>query len=141
MRRRFQPAPKHVKRRPAERHDRRENSLAAARHRGYPRSNLRPCREDLSDLPQHHREGRADTLQEFRTHIPLDICEVPTGTAVFEWNIPLEWNIHDACIKNGRGEKVVDFAKSNLHDMSYSVPVRQPMPLSELKARIYTVPD
>jgi aminopeptidase-like protein len=91
-------------------------------------------------LPQHHREGRADTLQELRTHIPLDIREVPTGTAVFDWNIPLEWNIHDACIKNGRGEKVVDFAKSNLHDMSYSLPVRQLMPLSELKARIYTVP-
>ena len=67
--------------------------------------------------------------------------EVPTGTAVFDWIIPREWNIRDAYIKNERGEKIVDFARSNLHVMSYSVPVRQRISLAELKQHLHTLPD
>ena len=67
--------------------------------------------------------------------------EVPTGTPVFDWTIPREWNIRDAYIKNERGEKIVDFAQSNLHVMSYSVPVRQRISLAELKKHVYTLPD
>jgi len=85
--------------------------------------------------------GVRNTLQEIRKHIPLEIHEVPTGTAVFDWTIPREWNIRDAYIKNARGEKVVEFAMSNLHVMSYSVPVRKVMSLSELKGHIYTLPS
>jgi aminopeptidase-like protein len=86
-------------------------------------------------------DGVRNTLQEIRKHIPLEIHEVPTGTAVFDWTIPREWNIRDAYIKNARGEKVVEFAMSNLHVMSYSVPVRKVMSLSELKGHIYTLPS
>jgi aminopeptidase-like protein len=86
-------------------------------------------------------DGVRETLREINAHIALDIHEVPTGTAVFDWTIPREWNIRDAYIKNGRGEKVVDFQKSNLHVMSYSVPVRKQMPLVELKRHLYTLPD
>jgi aminopeptidase-like protein len=86
-------------------------------------------------------DGVRETLREVNAHIALDIHEVPTGTAVFDWIIPREWNIRDAYIKNGRGERVVDFQKSNLHVMSYSVPVRKQMPLVELKRHLYTLPD
>jgi aminopeptidase-like protein len=85
--------------------------------------------------------GVRETLHELRKHIPLDIHEVPTGTPVFDWTIPREWNIRDAYIKNERGEKVVDFAKSNLHVMSYSIPVRHRISLSELKEHLYTLPS
>jgi len=85
-------------------------------------------------------EGVRHTLHELGKHIALQIKEVPTGTAVFDWTIPREWNIRDAYIKNERGEKVVDFAKSNLHVMSYSVPVRRRIPLSELKDHLHTLP-
>ena len=81
------------------------------------------------------------TLRELRKHIALEIHEVPTGTEVFDWTIPREWNVRDAYIKNEHGEKVVDFARSNLHVMSYSVPVRQRISLSELKEHLYTLPD
>jgi aminopeptidase-like protein len=66
---------------------------------------------------------------------------VPTGAAAFDWIIPPEWNIREGYIKNQRGEKVVDFARSNLHVMSYSVPVRRRMTLAELKQHVYTLPD
>jgi aminopeptidase-like protein len=85
--------------------------------------------------------GVRETLREIKAHIALDIHEVPTGTAVFDWTIPREWNIRDAYIKNRRGEKIVDFQKSNLHVMSYSVPVRKRMSLVELKGHLYTLPD
>src|SRR5215510_14128503 len=86
-------------------------------------------------------DGVRETLGEIGRHIALVYHEVPTGTAVFDWTIPREWNIHDAYIKNERGEKIVDFARSNLHVMSYSVPVRRRISLDELKRHIHTLPD
>jgi aminopeptidase-like protein len=86
-------------------------------------------------------DGVRQTLREIAAHIPLDIHEVPTGTSALDWTVPREWNIRDAWIKDARGEKIVDFNRSNLHVMSYSVPVRQRMSLAELKAHIYTLPD
>jgi aminopeptidase-like protein len=86
-------------------------------------------------------DGVRETLAAIRAHIELEVHEVPTGTAVFDWVIPKEWNIRDAYIKNERGEKIVDFKQSNLHVMSYSVPVRQRLSLAELKQHVYTLPD
>ncbi len=71
--------------------------------------------------------GVRQTLREIGSHLALEVHEVPTGTEVFDWTIPREWNIRDAYIKNGAGDKIVDFAQSNLHVMSYSVPVRTRM--------------
>ena len=85
--------------------------------------------------------GVRETLRTISAHIKLEVHEVPTGTQVFDWVIPREWNIRDAYIKNERGEKILDFARSNLHVMSYSVPVRQRISLAELKQHVYTLPD
>jgi len=86
-------------------------------------------------------DGVRQTLREVAAHIDLDIHEVPTGTQVLDWTVPREWNVRDAYIKDERGEKIVDFNRSNLHVMSYSVPVRRRMSLSELKLHVHTVPD
>jgi aminopeptidase-like protein len=86
-------------------------------------------------------EGVRRTLREIGAHLPLEVHEVPTGTEVFDWIIPREWNIRDAYIKNGAGEKIVDFAQSNLHVMSYSLPVRKRVSLAELKEHLHTLPE
>ena len=57
---------------------------------------------------------------------------------MFDWTIPREWNIRDAYISNSGGDKIVDFAQSNLHVMSYSVPVRKHLSLAELKKITFT---
>ena len=84
--------------------------------------------------------GVRQTLSQIGTHVALDTYEVPTGTKVFDWTIPREWNIRDAYIKDSRGEKVVDFTRSNLHVVSYSVPVHKHVPLAELSQHVHTLP-
>ncbi len=86
-------------------------------------------------------DGVRQTLREVGAHIAIDIHEVPTGTAVLDWTVPREWNIRDAYIKNERGDRIVDFHRSNLHVMSYSVPVRRRLSLAELKRHVHTLPD
>jgi aminopeptidase-like protein len=85
--------------------------------------------------------GFRETLSMIGCRIPLEIHEVPTGTPVFDWTVPKEWNIGDAYVKDMRGERVIDFRKSNLHVMSYSVPVKTTLPLSELKKHLFTLPE
>ena len=85
--------------------------------------------------------GVRETLRLIQKHVPLSVHEVPSGTPVFDWTVPLEWNISDAYVKNSRGERVVDFLKSNLHVMSYSIPVRKTLSLAELKPHLFSLPD
>jgi aminopeptidase-like protein len=85
--------------------------------------------------------GVRETLNKIKQHIPLNISEVPTGTKVFDWEVPKEWNINDAYIKNSKGEKIVDFKKSNLHVLNYSIPIHKKISLTELKKHIFTLPE
>lgn len=86
-------------------------------------------------------DGVRQTLDQISEQIPLVVHEVPTGTRVFDWVVPKEWNIRDAYIKDPDGNKVVDFKKSNLHVVSYSVPVRKRISLAELRKHLHTLPD
>jgi len=86
-------------------------------------------------------DGVRQTLARIRERIPLQIHEVPSGTQVFDWSVPREWNIRDAWVKNAAGEKVIDFKKSNLHVLNYSIPIHQKMPLSQLRAHLFTLPE
>ena len=86
-------------------------------------------------------DGFRETMCLIKQHIPLTIREVPTGTKVYDWTVPKEWNIKDAYVKNSKGEKVIDFQESNLHVVSYSVPVKKKMPLKELKEHLFTLPE
>ena len=82
--------------------------------------------------------GVRETLRILREQIPIEIREVPSGTQVFDWTVPREWNIRDAWIKNPAGERIVDFQKLNLHVVSYSVPINRRMRLAELKDHLFT---
>lgn len=85
--------------------------------------------------------GVRQTLQRIKQIIPLQVHEVPTGTKVFDWTVPREWNVQDAYVKNPAGEKVIDFRRSNLHLLHYSTPIRQTIPLSELKQHLFSIPE
>ena len=85
-------------------------------------------------------DGVRDTLEAVGRRIPLELNEVPSGTAVLDWTVPDEWNISDAYIaKDGR--RVVDFQESNLHVVSYSEPLRASMSLAELRPHLHALPE
>lgn len=85
-------------------------------------------------------DGVRETLRILREIVPLEIVEVPSGTAVLDWAVPPEWNIRAAWIANDRGERIVDMQRSNLHVVSYSTPVRARMSLAELRPHLHTLP-
>src|SRR5262245_12929522 len=76
--------------------------------------------------------GVRRTLGIVGRHIGLDLHEVPTGTKVLDWTVPKEWNLHDAWVTDPAGQRVIDVRDSNLHVVSYSIPVDQTMSLAEL---------
>ncbi|UCF17550.1 MAG: DUF2172 domain-containing protein, partial [Phycisphaerales bacterium] len=86
-------------------------------------------------------EGFRQSLRILGEHIPLEVHAVPSGTEVFDWTVPKEWNIRDAYVENSKGERVIDFNKSNLHVVSYSIPVRQKMSLARLCEHVFTLPQ
>lgn len=86
-------------------------------------------------------EGLRATLRRIGEVLPLQFAEVPTGTQVFDWTVPREWNIRDAYVADGTGRRVIDFRESNLHVVNYSVPVRRRMSLDELRPHLHTLPD
>jgi aminopeptidase-like protein len=85
--------------------------------------------------------GVRQSLGILARHIDIATTEVASGTQVFDWTIPREWNIDGAYIENARGERVLDFCNSSLHVLNYSAPVRAVLPLEELKKHIFTLPQ
>ncbi|MBS0153973.1 MAG: DUF4910 domain-containing protein [Nitrospira sp.] len=85
-------------------------------------------------------EGVRETLRIIQKRIPLERYEVPSGTKVFDWTVPLEWNVSDAYVMDRAGKRVIDFQSHNLHLMSYSAPVRRRMSLEELRPHLFSLP-
>lgn len=69
-----------------------------------------------------------------------EVKSIASGTKVFDWQIPDEWGISDAFVKNANGEKIIDFNESNLHVMSYSSPINTVMEKDELLEHLHTLP-
>lgn len=86
--------------------------------------------------------GVRQTLAAIRERLPaLAIHEVPSGTRVFDWTVPDEWNIRGAKLLGPSGETVVDFVAHNLHVVGYSAPVDVELPLDELQSHLYSIPE
>ena len=86
-------------------------------------------------------EGVRRTLAIIENWIPLQKFEISTGTEVFDWCVPREWNIRDAYIADESGRRLIDFHSNNLHVVSYSIPVDRMMTWSELMPHLYSIPD
>jgi aminopeptidase-like protein len=71
----------------------------------------------------------------------LTAHEVPSGTQAFDWTVPKEWNIKDAYVIGPDGDRVIDFAQSNLHVVGYSTPVDMTVSLDELDQHLYSLPE
>jgi aminopeptidase-like protein len=86
-------------------------------------------------------DGVRTTLRILQEYLPLEVREVPSGTRVFDWIVPDEWNIRDAYVIDPIGNKIIDFNKSNLHVLGYSEPFRGTVSREELDRHLYSLPD
>ena len=71
----------------------------------------------------------------------IQVFEVPSGTEVFDWTVPKEWNIRGGWIRSLQGETVIDFKDCNLHVLGYSVPIHKTVSRDELLEHVYTQPE
>ena len=87
-------------------------------------------------------EGVRQTLKIISTHLPkLKIKSVPSGSKVFDWSIPKEWNVKKAYIMTPNGKKICDFSENNLHLVGYSTSFNGDLSLDELKKHLHTLPQ
>ena len=91
-------------------------------------------------------EGVRETIRVINDYLAcnevrLNTYEVPSGTNVFDWTVPKEWEIKQAYIEDKNGKRIIDMKDSNLHVLGYSVPVDKWVSLGELKKMVYTQPD
>jgi len=86
-------------------------------------------------------DGNRVTLDRLSEVTPLNVHEVPSGTPVYDWEVPPEWNIRTAYIKDSDGNTVVDFEENNLHVLNYSAPVDRTVSYEELVNHVHTLPE
>ena len=85
--------------------------------------------------------GNRETLKILSEIIDLDIQEIPSGTQCFDWNVPAEWNIKEAWIKDSKGKIIINFSINNLHILGYSEPFQGKLSYPELKSHLYSLPE
>jgi len=85
--------------------------------------------------------GVRETLTILQKHIPLKIYEVPTGTKVFDWTVPKEWNVKGAYIVTPDGRRIAEYRINNLHLAGYSIPIDKELPLAELQKHLHSIED
>lgn len=84
--------------------------------------------------------GVRDSLAILARDLPVEVVELPTGTKVFDWTLPREWNVREAWVEAPDGTRVIDIADSPLHVLGYSTPVDTTVHLDELREHICTDP-
>jgi aminopeptidase-like protein len=85
-------------------------------------------------------DGVRETLRLVAEQVPLELTEVATGTPIFDWAVPREWNVRGAWIADSNGRRIVDFDASNLHLLGYSAPIRKTMSGAELQEHLHSLP-
>ena len=86
-------------------------------------------------------DGFRDSLRILSEVLPYDVSEIPTGTKVYDWTVPREWNIQGAYLEDESGKRIIDFANNNLHVLGYSVPVDRRLTLDQLQPHLHSLAD
>ncbi len=89
-------------------------------------------------------EGYRSSIKIIKKYIPLEDIIYKSGEKIYDWEIPLEWNLYDGYLVTPSGKKIAKLSDHNLHIMNYSIPVNKTISYDELKKHIYTlkkIPD
>ena len=84
--------------------------------------------------------GNVKTLKILKREIPnLKIKKIKSGTKVFDWTVPPQWDISDAYIKDQDNNRIIDFKKNNLHLVGYSKPFKKIITKKILLKNLYSI--
>lgn len=89
-------------------------------------------------------KGVRDTLAYISGALPeieLVIHEIPSGTKVYDWVIPDEWEINSGQLLDDQGNILIDFCNNNLHVVGYSEPVDAVLRLDQLNSHLHSIED
>lgn len=85
-------------------------------------------------------DGLRKTLFYIKTELKnLKIFEIKSGTKVYDWNVPPEWNVKKAYVEDKNKKKIIDIKNNNLHLVGYSTPRRLYLKKKDLLLRIHTL--
>ena len=86
--------------------------------------------------------GVRETLEAIKLEVPtLKTRSFSSGLKVFDWEIPMEWNVNYAYIIDPNGNKICDFSTNNLHLIGYSESIEVDLQLSDLQDHLYSLPE
>jgi len=87
-------------------------------------------------------EGTRESLRILKRELSnLEISKFQSGSQVFDWVVPPEWNCYEAYILSPDGRKICDFSNNNLHLVGYSEPIEASVTLAELQEHLFSLPD
>lgn len=86
-------------------------------------------------------EGTRRSLDILAEVMPMQRLRFPSGSQVFDWIVPDEWEAHEASFVDSQGQRRADFGVNNLHLLGYSEGFQGTVSLAELKAHLYTLPE
>ncbi|HDX8383913.1 DUF4910 domain-containing protein [Aeromonas hydrophila] len=100
----------------------------------------------MHDLFPIHRSltgnGVRKTLDYIKKELPeLNVHAIASGSSIFDWTVPDEWNIREAWIANSKNEKLIDIKNNNLHVMGYSIPIDTWMTKEQLQPNLFSLPN
>ena len=97
------------------------------------------CRDLFNICRSITGKGIKKTLSYFEKINPeLKRIKFKSGTKVFDWRIPKEWNIYDAYLEHENGKRFAEFKKNNLHVVNFSTKVNKVLYKKDLLKYIYT---
>ena len=85
--------------------------------------------------------GLRESIAILVKQMDLELHEIPSGTEVYDWEVPPEWNCKEAYIELPNGEKICEYSKNNLHLLGYSEPIDKEMDFAELNEHLHSLPD
>ena len=84
--------------------------------------------------------GLRRSLDILARHMPLATEVIPTGTRVYDWEVPPEWHLRSARLTGPNGAVIADASLSNLHVVNYSAPVDAVLTREALESHLHSLP-
>ena len=86
--------------------------------------------------------GIRQSLKIISEYMPLDIVEVKSGTKVFDWTVPKEWELIEGSLSDLDGNVLIDTKDNTMHVLNFSQSFEGIVTRDELfKSHLFSLPS